>query len=143
MRPQGAFGYLWLQQKGLKGCWCSCCWAFVNDCVCAHVAHEFSIDFFGGHPRQNCNTRPDIRWCGSGTLWIFRRCGSYRWWRRWSDLYVHNEPWRMRSSHLKWNERLLRRSFFVTCPQQCNSDLADQSKRSSIYGLVLGSRPIF
>ena len=20
----------------------------VNDCVCAHVAHEFSIDFFGG-----------------------------------------------------------------------------------------------
>ena len=47
-KAPGAFGYLWFQQKGTKGLLVFLLLPLVNDCVCAHVAHEFSIDFFGG-----------------------------------------------------------------------------------------------
>ena len=40
------FGNLWISKRGLKGTVVVLVVrALVNDCVCAHLAHEFSIDF--------------------------------------------------------------------------------------------------
>ena len=42
------FGDLWFSKRGTKGVVVVLVVrASVNDCVCAHDAHDFSIDFFG------------------------------------------------------------------------------------------------
>ena len=46
------FGDLWFSKRGTKGAVVVLVVvlvvrASVNDCVCAHDAHDFSIDFFG------------------------------------------------------------------------------------------------
>ena len=42
------FGNLWLSKRGTKGAVVVLVVrAFDCDCVCAHDAHDFSIDFFG------------------------------------------------------------------------------------------------
>ena len=42
------FGNLWLSKRGTKGAVVAVVVrAFDYDCVCAHDAHDFSIDFFG------------------------------------------------------------------------------------------------
>ena len=42
------FGNLWLSKRGTKGAVDAVVVrAFDYDCVCAHDAHDFSIDFFG------------------------------------------------------------------------------------------------
>ena len=61
MRPPPTFGNHWTSKRGLKGLlWLLLSlglleralvlrWSLVNDCVCASIAHDFSIDLFGKH----------------------------------------------------------------------------------------------
>ena len=44
------FGNQWFSKRGLKGTVVVLVVrSLVNDCVCASVAHDFSIDLFGKH----------------------------------------------------------------------------------------------